>query len=59
MGKPDAAVIPIFALTADMANDVENRCICSGMDQVLEKPIDQNKLFSSLAKAIQKQLDES
>jgi two-component system CheB/CheR fusion protein len=59
MEKPDAAVIPIFALTADMANDVENRCICSGMDQVLEKPIDQNKLFSSLAKAIQKQLDES
>ncbi|MCR5344125.1 MAG: response regulator [Butyrivibrio sp.] len=59
MDKPDAAVIPIFALTADMANDVENRCICSGMDHVLEKPIDQNKLFSSLAKAIQKQLDES
>ncbi|WP_051204889.1 chemotaxis protein CheB [Butyrivibrio sp. VCD2006] len=59
MEKPDAAVIPIFALTADMANDVENRCICSGMDQVLEKPIDQNNLFSSLAKAIQKQLDES
>ena len=59
MEKPDAAVIPIFALTADMANDVENRCICSGMDQVLEKPIDQNKLFSSLAKAIQTQIDES
>ena len=59
MEKPDAAVIPIFALTADMANDVENRCICSGMDQVLEKPIDQNNLFSSLAKAIQTQLDES
>ena len=59
MEKPDAAVIPIFALTADMANDVENRCICSGMDQVLEKPIDQDNLFSSLAKAIQKQLDES
>ena len=59
MEKPDAAVIPIFALTADMANDVENRCICAGMDQVLEKPIDQDNLFSSLAKAIQKQLDES
>ena len=59
MEKPDAADIPIFALTADMANDVENRCICSGMDQVLEKPIDQDNLFSSLAKAIQKQLDES
>jgi two-component system CheB/CheR fusion protein len=28
MEKPDAAVIPIFALTADMANDDEYRCIC-------------------------------
>lgn len=55
----DAATIPILALTADIANNVEQRCLDSGIDKVLEKPIDQNKLFSYLANAIQRQLDEA
>lgn len=59
LSTPDAAVIPIFALTADMANDVESRCHNAGIDLILEKPIDQNRLFASLAKAIQKQLDKA
>ncbi|WP_049945982.1 MULTISPECIES: chemotaxis protein CheB [unclassified Butyrivibrio] len=56
--NPDAATIPIIALTADIANDVEHRAEAAGMDRVLEKPIDQSKLFSYLATLIQKQLDE-
>ncbi|WP_051656555.1 chemotaxis protein CheB [Butyrivibrio sp. AE3004] len=59
INTPDAVTIPIIALTADIANDVTHRCELAGMDKVLEKPIDQDKLFSYLASVIQKQLDEA
>ncbi|MCR5451538.1 MAG: response regulator [Lachnospiraceae bacterium] len=48
--QQDAPYIPIIALTADIVGDVEERCRAAGIDLLLEKPIDQNKLFEYLAK---------
>ncbi len=54
LDSADAASIPIFALTADIANDVEQRCDNAEMDGVLEKPINADKLFMYLAHAFEK-----
>lgn len=54
----DAADIPIIALTADMANNVEERCREAGIDHLVSKPIDQNKLFSYLASVFEQNLHE-
>jgi len=47
---PDAAVIPIIALTADAFEDDHQKFIDSGMNDCLTKPIDQKKLIAMLVR---------
>jgi len=52
MMRPDAASIPIIAMTADAyAEDVE-RCLASGMNDHAAKPLDPEKLRATLEKLI-------
>ena len=44
----DAEDIPIIALTADVTEETKERCRNAGMDMVISKPINQEKLFFCL-----------
>ena len=54
--SPDAESIPIIALTADITEDVEDRCREAGMSYCVSKPIDPGKLFAYLGEGFQKQI---
>ena len=56
MNTPDAQSIPIIALTADITEDVEDRCREAGMFYCVSKPIDPGKLFAYLGEGFQKQI---
>lgn len=58
MGTQDAKSIPILALTADAADNVEERCHEAGMTYCVTKPIDPGRLFSCLCEGFQKQVHE-
>ena len=50
--RPDAATVPILAMSADvLTNDVE-KCLAAGMNGHIPKPIDPGQLFAALAEAI-------
>lgn len=53
----DAQSIPIIALTADIVGDVEERCHNAGIDMLVEKPIDQARLFHYLAEKFDSSLN--
>jgi two-component system CheB/CheR fusion protein len=46
----DAKNIPIIALTADVTEKTMERCIKSGMNDCICKPVDPDELFSCLAR---------
>jgi signal transduction histidine kinase/ActR/RegA family two-component response regulator len=48
--KEDAKDIPIIAMTADAFVDDVDKCLQAGMNAHLSKPIDPDKLFSTLSK---------
>ncbi len=50
LNTADAEIIPIIALTADVYNDSLDQCLRAGMNAVLTKPIDIDKLGQTLAK---------
>lgn len=51
--RPDAAVIPIIAMTADaFAEDIE-RCLRSGMNAHIAKPVDPALLYAVMAQQLQ------
>lgn len=50
LDRPDAASIPIIAMTANAFDEDVKRCLDAGMNAHLSKPIDMNKLFEVLAK---------
>jgi two-component system CheB/CheR fusion protein len=50
LNTADAEIIPIIALTADVYNDSLDQCLRAGMNAVLTKPIDIEKLGQTLAK---------
>lgn len=50
----DAEDIPIIALSADVTEDALARTKNAGMNTLVAKPIDRDKLFSFLAKAFEK-----
>jgi len=52
MDRPDAARVPIIAMSADAFDDDIRRCLEAGMNAHVAKPIDPEGLFSALAKAI-------
>lgn len=47
---PDAKSIPIIAMSADAYDDDVKKCLEVGMNDHIAKPIDQEKLYSVLAK---------
>ena len=52
MDRPDAAKIPISALTANAFDEDVQRSLQGGLNAHLSKPVDPDKLFSILEKAV-------
>ena len=52
--RPDAATIPIIALTADAFNDDKEKTVEAGMTARLVKPVEPNLLYSTVAAQLQK-----
>jgi CheY-like chemotaxis protein len=51
--RPDAkARTPIIVITADMAQDLPERCRAAGADHVLSKPVPMDALFDTLSEVI-------
>jgi CheY-like chemotaxis protein len=51
--RPDAkGRTPIIVITADMANDLADRCRDVGADHVLSKPVPMDALFDTLSEVI-------
>ena len=48
LGRPDAATIPIIALTANAFEEDVKQCIQAGMDAHLSKPVDIDRLKALL-----------
>ena len=47
--RPDASTIPVIAMTADAFADDVRKCMNSGMDGHISKPVEPEKLFIELA----------
>lgn len=43
---------PIIVITADTADDLHRRCLASGADRVLNKPVPMDDLFDTLSDVI-------
>ena len=56
MERPDAATMPIIALTADVTDNVDEKCEEAGIDYCVSKPPDTEHLFRILAEELQKQI---
>ena len=54
--RPDAARIPIIALTADAFEEDRKRCLEAGMDDFLAKPVEIKVLKEMLGKYMRKDL---
>ena len=50
MNRPDAARVPILAMTADAYEEDVKKCLQAGMNSHIAKPIDPVKLFNELAR---------
>lgn len=47
--------VPIIALTAHVQGDGLERCLAAGMDDYLNKPLDEDKLMAAIAKVIDRE----
>jgi signal transduction histidine kinase len=54
LNRPDAKTVPIIAMTADAFADDIQKCLSSGMNAHIAKPIDPQKLYLVLLKYIMK-----
>lgn len=56
LNRADSKTVPILAMTADAFADDIQKCFDAGMDGHIAKPIDPQKLYSELQKALVKKL---
>ncbi|MDR2447495.1 MAG: response regulator [Treponema sp.] len=49
-GKPNAAICPVIAMTANAFKEDVRECLASGMNDHLAKPLEVKRLFDTLAK---------
>ena len=59
LNQADAATIPIIALTADVTENVYERCREAGMNDCVCKPVDRDKLFNCLAREFEAQIEQA
>ena len=52
LGHPDAAIVPIFALTADAFEGDVKKCLAAGMNGCLTKPVDMKKIMEALYRTL-------
>ena len=52
LDRPDAATVPIVAMTANAFKEDEQRCLEAGMDAFLPKPIDVNQLVATVSRVV-------
>jgi two-component system CheB/CheR fusion protein len=50
----DAREIPIIALTADVTENTDEKCLQAGMNAALRKPVESEELFFTLAREFEK-----
>ena len=50
--RPDAAAVPIIALTANAFDEDVQRSLQAGMNAHLSKPIEPERLYATMAKLI-------
>ena len=55
LDRPDAKTIPIIAMTANAFNEDVDRCIAAGMNAHLAKPLQMDKVISTIAKYCSRQ----
>lgn len=53
-----AARLPIIVVTADTADDLRERCLEAGADDVLFKPVAMEALFDAMGRVLAKQAGE-
>jgi two-component system, OmpR family, response regulator QseB len=46
------AAVPIIVVTADIAPDLQERCIAAGADEVLFKPVAMDALFDAMGRIL-------
>ena len=49
LGRPDAAAVPIIAMTADAFAEEQKRTLDAGMNAHLAKPLEMKKLIETLS----------
>jgi len=52
MERPDAARVPIIAMTADAYEEDIAKCLAAGMNSHTAKPVDPDRLFAELARVL-------
>ena len=55
LDRPDAKTIPIIAMTANAFNEDVERCIAAGMNAHIAKPLQMDKVISTIAKYCSRQ----
>jgi CheY-like chemotaxis protein len=53
----DKATVPIIVITADTAQDLRERCIAAGADEVLFKPVAMDALFEAMGRILARDAD--